>query len=129
LNKDCAGYKRLLYGWLAAYGFRVLPAGYRNNGGNFNNRGNNANFWSSSAYSSTNAWRRNFNYDNATVNRNNTNRSNGYSVRCIRDSTNKTANMNVFICVFSLSLPCICACRFELTGRSWDGYGYSKRAF
>jgi hypothetical protein len=107
----------------------VLPAGYRNNSGsNFNNRGYNTYFWSSSAYSATNAWYREFNYNNATVNRGNPNRSYGFSVRCIRDSTNKTANMNVFICVFSLSLPCIYACRFELTGRSWDGYGYSKRA-
>jgi uncharacterized protein (TIGR02145 family) len=69
------------------YGFRVLPAGYRNNdGSNFNNRGTNAWFWSSSANSPTNAWNREFNYNNGNVNRNNNNRSNGFSVRCIRDS-------------------------------------------
>jgi hypothetical protein len=86
------------FGWLVAYGFRVLPAGYRNyDGSNFYNRGNNAFFWSSSAYSATNAWNRYFNYNNATVNRNNNNnRSYGFSVRCIRDSTSKAAGINVF---------------------------------
>jgi uncharacterized protein (TIGR02145 family) len=80
------------------YGFRVLPAGYRNNNGSsFNNRGYNAYFWSSSANSSTNAWNRIFNYSEARVNRNNNNRSNGFSVRCIRDSTQaKTAGKNAF---------------------------------
>jgi uncharacterized protein (TIGR02145 family) len=82
------------------YGFRVLPAGRRNNdGSNFNNRGSNTYFWSSSAYSSTNAWIRRFNYSNATVNRNNYNRSYGLSVRCIRDSiqAKRQAQMLFFI--------------------------------
>jgi RNA-directed DNA polymerase len=36
-----------------------LPGGYRNTNGNFNNIGNNGNFWSSSENSTTNAWNRN----------------------------------------------------------------------
>jgi len=63
----------------------ALPGGYRNNNGNFNNLTNNANFWSSSEYSSTNAWNRNLNYNNANVNRNNNNKTNGFSARCLQD--------------------------------------------
>ncbi len=62
----------------------ALGAGNRNNNGNFNNLRNNANFWSSSEYSSTNGINRNLNYDNANVNRNNNNKTNGFSVRCLR---------------------------------------------
>jgi hypothetical protein len=50
------------------------------------NRGLNSIFWSSAASSGSNAWKRNFNYANAGVNRNANNRSNGNSVRCVRDS-------------------------------------------
>jgi uncharacterized protein (TIGR02145 family) len=68
------------------YGFRVLPAGIRlYDGSYFNYRGINANFWSSSAYSTTTAWIRYFTHSRTTVYRNNYNRSNGFSVRCIRD--------------------------------------------
>ncbi|MDR0691687.1 MAG: hypothetical protein LBF69_01470 [Prevotellaceae bacterium] len=68
------------------YGFRGLPAGYREyNGSSFTNRGNHAIFWSSSANGSSNAWRRDFNYTYATVRRYLNYRSNGFSVRCIRD--------------------------------------------
>jgi uncharacterized protein (TIGR02145 family) len=68
------------------YNFRVLPSGCRNdNGSYFHNRGYYAYFWSSSAYDGSNAWRRTFNYNYATVYRANGNRSYGFSVRCIRD--------------------------------------------
>jgi uncharacterized protein (TIGR02145 family) len=63
----------------------ALPGGYRNNNGNFNNMGNNANFWSSTENNSNNAWNRNLNYNNSQVNRNNNNKQNGFSVRCVRD--------------------------------------------
>jgi uncharacterized protein (TIGR02145 family) len=70
-----------------AFKFRVLPAGYRYyDGSYFNDRGNYATFWSSSAYSSTSAWRRSFYYSNGNVARDSYGRSRGYSVRCIRDS-------------------------------------------
>ena len=61
----------------------AFPAGNYN--GNYNNFGNNANFWSSTENNSNNAWKRNLNYNNANVNRNNNNKNNGFSVRCVRD--------------------------------------------
>ena len=64
----------------------VLPAGYRNNDGNFNNQGNNANLWSASENNSNNAYNQNFNNDNANVNQNNNNKNNGFSLRCLQDS-------------------------------------------
>ena len=68
------------------FGFRVLPAGYRNtNGSYFGSRGYNAWFWSSSAYNASLAWYRSFNYGYATVSRNYNYRSYGFSVRCVRD--------------------------------------------
>jgi uncharacterized protein (TIGR02145 family) len=69
-----------------AYGFRVLPAGYRNSdGSDFRYRGNMAYFWSSSAYGITRTWIRAFGYSEGSVVRSPLNRSNGFSVRCIRD--------------------------------------------
>jgi uncharacterized protein (TIGR02145 family) len=68
------------------YGFRVLPAGRRNySGSNFYRRGILAFFWSSSAYSDVRAWIRSFGYAEARVARSSARRSNGFSVRCIRD--------------------------------------------
>ena len=61
-----------------------MPAG-NHNGSSFNNSGNNANFWSSTEYSSSKAYNRNLNYNNANVNSSNNNKNNGYSVRCLRD--------------------------------------------
>ncbi len=62
----------------------ALPAGNYN--GSYNNFGNNADFWSSTEYSSTNAYNRNLNYNNANVNRNNNNnKNNAFSVRCVKD--------------------------------------------
>jgi len=60
----------------------VPAAGNRNNtNGALNNRGNNGNYWSSTENGS-NAY--NLNFDSSVVNpANNTNRTNGFSVRCI----------------------------------------------
>ena len=69
----------------------ALPGGNRNNNGSFNNLGNNANFWSSTENSSSNAWNRNLNYNNADVNRNNNNKENGFSLRCTKDWKTKPA--------------------------------------
>jgi hypothetical protein len=54
--------------------------------GSFNNRGTNGNFWSSSQ-SGGSAWNRNLNSDNAQVNRNANDKTNGLSVRCVKDSS------------------------------------------
>jgi uncharacterized protein (TIGR02145 family) len=61
------------------------PAGgYRNNSnGTLNNAGNNGYYWSSSANSTSNGWRLNFNSGNA--NQNNNNRTNGFAVRCVSE--------------------------------------------
>jgi uncharacterized protein (TIGR02145 family) len=65
--------------------FTVLPAGNRNNDGRFNNVGSNANFWSATEDDAGNAWNRNFNNGNAEVNRNQNNKTNGHSVRCLEN--------------------------------------------
>ena len=53
--------------------------------GFFNNRGTNGILWSSSE-SGTNAWYRNVNSGSAQVNRNANDKSNGLSVRCLKNS-------------------------------------------
>ena len=67
-----------------------LPGGFRNNNGEFNNIGNNGNWWSSTENNTNNAWNRSLNYKDGNVNRNNNNKENGFSVRCLRD-LNETA--------------------------------------
>ena len=70
-----------------------LPGGNRNNNnGDFNNVGNNGNWWSFSESSPTNAWYRNLNYNNGNANRNNNNKQYGFSVRCLRDLIKSPAN-------------------------------------
>jgi uncharacterized protein (TIGR02145 family) len=70
-----------------ATGFGAVPAGHRNNNGSqFYNRGLNVNYWSSSVGGSASAWYRYLGYNNAQVYRTNGYRSNGLSVRCVRDS-------------------------------------------
>ncbi len=58
-------------------------AGYRNNDGDVNNRGNNGNYWCSRP-NGTNANNLNFNSGNVNMNNNN-NRAYGYSVRCVQN--------------------------------------------
>jgi len=66
----------------------ALPGGYRNyNNGNYNNMGNNGYFWSATENNSNNAWNRKLNYNNSDINRNNNNKSYGFSVRCVRELT------------------------------------------
>jgi uncharacterized protein (TIGR02145 family) len=70
-----------------ATGFGAVPAGSRNdNGSQFNYRGLNVYYWSSSVGSTASAWYRSFNYNYAQVYRANNSRSYGFSVRCVRDS-------------------------------------------
>jgi hypothetical protein len=63
----------------------ALPGGNGNSDGNFNNAGNNGNWWSATENDANNAWNRNMNYNNENVNRNNNNKTNLYSVRCAQD--------------------------------------------
>jgi hypothetical protein len=62
----------------------ALPGG-NSWSGSFNNVANNGNWWSATEYDATNAWNRNLNYSMASVNRNNNNKANGFSVRCLKD--------------------------------------------
>jgi uncharacterized protein (TIGR02145 family) len=66
-------------------GFNGLPGGYCNFGGNFYGITENGDFWSSSEDSSYNAWYRNLSNNNTGVSRSNGYKSNGFSVRCLRD--------------------------------------------
>ena len=62
----------------------VALAGNRNTDGSFNNRSTNTNLWSSTP-SGGNAWNRNLNSSNTTVNRNTNAKANGFSVRCLKN--------------------------------------------
>jgi hypothetical protein len=63
----------------------ALPAGYSNSGTS-NNMGTNAYLWTATENNATNAWNRNLNTGNAQSNRNNNNKTNGFSVRCLQNS-------------------------------------------
>jgi uncharacterized protein (TIGR02145 family) len=58
------------------------PGNYNWSNGALNNRGTNGNFWSSAAYSTTNAHNLNFNSTNFNP-QNGNNKGNGFSVRCV----------------------------------------------
>ena len=70
----------------------ALPGGNGNSSGSFNNVGNNGNWWSATENNASNAYNRNMNYSNATVSRNNNNKSNLYSIRCVQDCMGKPGN-------------------------------------
>jgi len=63
----------------------ALPGGDGNSNGNFNNVGNNGNWWTATENNANNAYNRNMNYNNANVNSNNNDKKNLYSVRCVQD--------------------------------------------
>lgn len=74
-----------------------LPAAGNSNGSSVNNTGTNGNYWSSTPNSgnTNNSWNVNFNSGN--LNPNNNNRNNGFSVRCVLESTNNSkASFPVF---------------------------------
>ena len=67
-------------------GFTALPGGYRSlNFGTFSNAGFRGYWWSATENSSYDAWYRSLYYNNAYVYRYDSNKSYGFSVRCIRD--------------------------------------------
>ena len=68
------------------FGFSALPGGYRSYYGSFGNVGLYGYWWSSNEYSSSYAWLRNMYYNDGSVGRNNgLYKTNGCSVRCLRD--------------------------------------------
>jgi uncharacterized protein (TIGR02145 family) len=78
-------------GWYAGgngsglYGFSALPSGYRHTNGIIINLGYHGDWWSSSEYSSTRAWRRLLGHLNDKSNRHHNTKGYGFSVRCLRD--------------------------------------------
>ena len=66
-------------------GFTALPGGYRSNTGCFYDIRNNGNWWSSTEYGTNNAWDRRLSCSNSGVGRVDSNKSLGFSVRCLRD--------------------------------------------
>jgi len=66
-------------------GFSGLPGGYRYYNGSFDDVGGDGNWWSSTEDLTGNAWYRYLNYLNGNVYRYDSNKKNGFSVRCLRD--------------------------------------------
>ncbi len=67
-------------------GFSGLPGGYRYTNGSFDAIGNYGDWWSSTEYDTSNAWDRYLDYNYGDVNRYYyDDKTNGFSVRCIKD--------------------------------------------
>ncbi len=66
-------------------GFSGHPGGYRTSSGTFNFIGTNGNWWSSSEDDPNGAWSRNLHHDGGNVLRNDGDKVNGFSVRCLKD--------------------------------------------
>lgn len=73
-----------------ALGFSFLPAGSRGANGSYNNFGTYGYLWSSTEVSTTLAWYRDLGNMKSTVYRNNINKANGHSVRCVKNDANFT---------------------------------------
>jgi len=70
------------------YGFAALPGGSRDLDGNFRFINDTGNWWSSTETSANSAWSRYLSYFGGDLSgdfRNNSNKQNGYSVRCLMD--------------------------------------------
>jgi uncharacterized protein (TIGR02145 family) len=66
-------------------GFSALGAGYRHDDGTFGSLGANANFWSGTPVESELIWGCNLNFTTGKVEFRKYNRSNFYSIRCVKD--------------------------------------------
>ncbi|MCX6327257.1 MAG: fibrobacter succinogenes major paralogous domain-containing protein, partial [Bacteroidia bacterium] len=67
-------------------GFTALPGGSRSSySGTYFDVGSYGSWWSSTEYSTTQAWYRGVGYEYASVYRGGANKPNGFSVRCLRD--------------------------------------------
>jgi uncharacterized protein (TIGR02145 family) len=66
-------------------GFSGLPGGTRVSGGTFDTIGINGNWWSSSEFDTYYSWTRFLSYPSGLVLRNRSTKTNGFSVRCLRD--------------------------------------------
>ena len=68
------------------YGFSALPAGYRDNYGDFSLAGKYAQFWRAAEYDSFSAYCMNLGYSNDYADLSSSGKFNGLPVRCLRDS-------------------------------------------
>lgn len=66
-------------------GFTALSGGKREIDGSFGEMGRNGFWWSSTEYNTSNAWYRNMYYNTCNVFRRYSNKTNGFSVRCVKD--------------------------------------------
>lgn len=66
-------------------GFSALGAGYRHDDCTFGSLGANANFWSGTSIDNELVWGRNLNFKSGKVFLRQYNRTNSYSVRCVKD--------------------------------------------
>ena len=66
-------------------GFAGLPGGFRGYDGNFDLVGAYGTWWSSSEFNTFYAWSRSLSTNNGNVYRNDSNKQDGFSVRCLRD--------------------------------------------
>lgn len=66
-------------------GFTAIPGGCRGLTGNFNGLGNDAYYWSASRSDGINSWTRVLSNNQGGINRHDTNRGYGFSVRCVKN--------------------------------------------
>ena len=66
-------------------GFTGLPGGCRSSNGSFVDVGSYGDWWSASEGNESSAWYRLLSYSNSYLGRHNSNKNNGFSVRCVRD--------------------------------------------
>jgi uncharacterized protein (TIGR02145 family) len=66
-------------------GFSAIPSGYRHSGGDFYGLHERSIWWSSTIKSETWAWGRDILYKRSDIRRANYSKSNGHSIRCIKD--------------------------------------------
>lgn len=67
------------------FGFSALPGGSRDVSGSFNLIGSSGTWWSATENVTTFAWYQSLSYYSAYVSRSDLNKSNGFSVRCLKD--------------------------------------------
>jgi len=82
-------------GWVDGYldsnpefgssGFNAKPGGGRRYDGTFGHKGDNANFWTATEYSNILSWGRHIYSSYSSVHRYRNAKSDGFSVRCVKD--------------------------------------------
>jgi uncharacterized protein (TIGR02145 family) len=66
-------------------GFSALPSGYRSYGGGFNSIANYGFWWTSTEWSTSGAWYRDVYYGYSTIDRSNSHKRSGATLRCVKD--------------------------------------------